>query len=255
MERVLMSVQVLPFRESRTEKYENLQPEKSAFAADVATTLVSEYADLVRQLTDPNIPELSAEFAYSRLLGVRGSLCRICPASFTELLSPKTIDRWRSAEKRLSEYFWDLNGDEALHIIARRIEERWTANVEAFLRSMSMRVSTGDLADQIGMLRAIDAIALHLAQRELFRWSGYFNVPSGNTQAVKLRIRLVSLYLCTQRHDFGSSYPAIRSYRETFGISDRHAYPWWFVDCDLTERQMNWTHRRLCGNGLDWRFQ
>ena len=53
---------------------------------------------------------------------------------------------------------------------------------------------------------------------------------------------------------FCAAFPAIQSYRQTFRIHDPLAYPWWFVDCRLTERQLNWTHRRLPIEDLSWRF-
>jgi hypothetical protein len=225
-----------------------------SFARDVATSLVVDYSNLVWQLTSPNLSAMSAEFAYGRLLGVRGSLCRICPASYHDLLEDDTVHTWRTAERHLYDFFNGESKNEILIGVAKAVEERWTTCVEAFLALMSAKVVSGEVRDQIGLLRGIDSIALHLAQRELFRWSEYFNVSTGNAQAVKLRIRLFSLFLATQRMDFGSSYVAIRSYRETFGILDRQAYPWWFVDTDLTERQMNWTYRRLKIENLGWRF-
>ena len=225
-----------------------------SFARDVAETLISEYATLVVKLSSPHESAISAEFAYERLLGARGALCRICPPSLMHLLYPSSLDLWRDSERKLAVYFEELDKDSSLFEIARKVEDRWTSNVERFVQVMSAKALAGELRDQIGMLRGIDSIALHLAQRELFRWSEYFNVPNGNAQALKLRIRLFSLYISTQRQSFGSSYLAIRSYRETFGILDRQAYPWWFVDCDLTERQMNWTYRRLSSENLGWRF-
>jgi hypothetical protein len=226
-----------------------------SFARDVAISLVDEYSDLVSRLSQSAESPVSIEYAYERLLGVRGTLCRICPSHFMSLLDSDTVERWRTAESSLCGYMNGLSKDDLVYETARRVEERWTLNVERFLRVTAAKTLDGEIRDQLGLLRGIDAIALHLAQRELFHWSDYFNVSSGNAQALKLRIRLFSLFVATQRVEFGSAYKAIKNYRETFGISDRLAYPWWFVDCDLTERQMNWTYRRLNDESLGWRFQ
>jgi len=238
----------------RTQQMAAYSTAEYSFARDVATSLVNDYSFLVWEITLPDLSPLSAEFAYGRLLGIRGTLCRICPASHMHMLDYRTVEKWRAAESRLYDYFNSLSRDHVLYAVAREVEERWTTRVESFLNVVSDRVVSGQVPDQLGLLRGIDGIALHLAQREIFRWSGYFNVSSGNAHAIKLRIRLFSLFLAIQRMDFVPSFNAIRSYRETFGISDRQAYPWWFVDCDLTERQMNWTHRRLTNENLGWRF-
>jgi hypothetical protein len=249
-----MAVGILYRQPESCQISEILAADEYVFARDVATTLVNNYSELVWQTTSSYLSSMSAEFAYGRLLGARGALCRICPTNHMRLLAPRTLESWEAAEKRLQNYFAHLSEDDVLFGVARQVEARWTQSVEAFLRVMSARVMGDEIPEHLGLLRGIDSVALHLAQRELFQWSQYFNVSSANTKALKLRIRLFALFLSTRRLDFNTSYPAIRSYRETFGIADRQAYPWWFVDCDLTERQMNWTHRRLNNESLGWRF-
>ena len=52
-------------------------PEMSHDALDF---LIEGYARLVEGLLDPRASASGIEFAYSRLLGTRGGICRLCPA-------------------------------------------------------------------------------------------------------------------------------------------------------------------------------
>jgi len=134
------------------------------------------------------------------------------------------------------------------------VESGWADSIERYVLTLSARLRETETPDKIGILKGIDTVGLHLAQRELFALSSSFAVPLENAQAVKLRVRLLALFLTMHRCGFGPAFPAIQSYRETFRIHDPLAYPWWFVDCRLIERQLHWTFRRVPAADLDWRF-
>jgi hypothetical protein len=169
-------------------------------------------------------------------------------------LPKRGLQRWAWAETGLRRYVDQADRLNDLVGIAQRVEAGWAESIERFVMNLASNLHEATIPDKMGILKAIDTIGLHLAQRELFALSQTFAVPLENAHAVKLRVRLVSLFLTLNRCGFCAAFPAIQSYRETFRIYDPLAYPWWFVDCRLTERQLNWTYRRLPTDDMDWRF-
>ena len=223
-------------------------------SSDALEFLIEGYAKLVETLLDPRSSPSGIEFAYSRLLGMRGGICRLCPPSEMARLPRKGARRWEWAETQLREYLGKAPQIEAVVEIARRVEDGWADSIERYVLTLSSRLRETDIPDKIGILKGIDTVSLHLAQRELFALSQSFAIPLENAHAVKLRVRLLSLFLTLHRCGFCAAFPAIQSYRRTFRIYDPAAYPWWFVDCRLTERQLAWTHRRMPTDELGWRF-
>ena len=221
---------------------------------DALEFLIDGYGKLVEGLLDPRASEAGIEFAYSRLLGTRGNICRLCPAGDMGRLSNKLVKRWDWAETHLREYLGSAPQLAEVVAVARRVEEGWADSMERYVLTLSARMKETEVSDQLGILKGIDTVSLHLAQREVFSLSQSFAIPLENTNAVKLRVRLLSLFLTLHRCGFCQSFPAIQSYRRTFRIEDPHAYPWWFVDCRLTEKQLNWTYRRIPIADLNWRF-
>ena len=221
---------------------------------DAVNFSIEEYARLVECLLDPRATPARIEFAYSRLLGARGSLCRLCAASEMPDLLRASFRRWEWAETQLRNYLGRASHLEAVTEIAQRVEGGWAESIERYLMILSARLEQTEIPDKLGILKGIDTVGLHLAQREIFAFSQTFAIPLENAHAVKLRVRLLSLFLTIHRCGFYQAFPAIQSYRETFRIDDPIAYPWWFVDCRLTERQLNWTYRRMPIAELDWRF-
>lgn len=220
----------------------------------VVETMVDNYARLVEDLLDPRAGALRIEFAYSRLLGMRGSICRLCPTAEMDVLGRRVWQRWAWAETHLRDYLSETRRLEEVTTIAQGVEAGWADSIERFVLTLTSRLHETEIPDKLGILKGIDTIGLHLAQREMFALSETFAIPLENAQAVKLRVRLLSLFLTIHRCGFCPAFPAIQSYRETFRIHDPVAYPWWFVDCRLSERQLNWTYRRLPAKELDWRF-
>lgn len=221
---------------------------------DALEFLIEGYAKLVEGLLDPRASAPGIEFAYSRLLGTRGNICRICPQSDMHSLLKRPLRRWEWAETQLRDYLGQAAQIEEVVAIARRVEDGWADSMERYVLMLSARMQETEIADKIGILKGIDTVSLHLAQREIFALSASMAIPLENTNAVKLRVRLLSLFLTLHRCGFCQAFPAIQSYRQTFRIYDPVAYPWWFVDCRLTERQLNWTYRRIPAKELDWRF-
>jgi hypothetical protein len=230
------------------------EAEPPHMARDAAETLIEEYARHVETLLHPQVTPSAQEFAYSRLLGTRGNLCRLCPAEEMSILSRRSQDRWAWAESSLHEIFQDSIQMEALTQIARHVEDGWAESIERYVTTLSARLGETEIAGQLGILKGIDTVGMHLAQREIFQLSDALTLPLENAQAVKLRVRLLSLFLTLHRCGFCAAFPAIQSYRRTFRIFDPMAYPWWFVDCRLTEKQLNWTFKRLPITDLGWRF-
>lgn len=228
--------------------------EPQEISLDALQFLVEDYARLVEDLLDPRASPMRLEFAYSRLFGTRGAMCRLCPQSATGCLSKRFQSRWAWAESGLRTYIGEAGHLSELSEIAQRVESGWADSIERFVMNLASNLDDASIPDKIGTLKAIDTVGLHLAQRELFALSQSFAIPLENAHAVKLRVRLVSLFLTLNRPAFSSAFPAIQSYRDTFHIADPLAYPWWFVDCRLTERQLNWTYRRLPIGDMDWRF-
>ena len=230
------------------------RPAPPALSLDAAGFLVDGYARLVEDLLDPRASPARIEFAYSRLLGTRGAVCRLCPPVEMGHIPNKTMKRWDWAETHLREYLARAPHVETVLAVARHVEDGWADSIERYVLALSARVHETTIADQMGLLKGIDTVGMHLAQREIFALSQSFAIGLDNAQAVKLRVRLLSLFLTMHQRGFGQAFPAIQSYRETFRIQDPLAYPWWFVDCRLTERQLAWTYRRLPTEHLDWRF-
>jgi hypothetical protein len=230
------------------------RPEPPEISLDVLSVIVDDYARLVEDLIDPRATPMRLEFAYSRLLGTRGSACRLCPPAEMIRLPKRGLKRWAWAEESLRRYLDRAVSRDDLTVIAQKVESGWADSLERFVMTLASTLNEAAIPDKLGVLKAIDTIGLHLAQRELFALSDAFAIPLENAQAVKLRVRLVSLFLTLNRCGFCAAFPAIQSYRETFQIADPLAYPWWFVDCRLTERQLNWTYRRLPADAMAWRF-
>ena len=226
----------------------------SEISHDALEFLIEGYARLVEGLLDPRASGSGIEFAYSRLLGTRGGICRLCRPEDMGRLPLKAIKRWDWAETHLRDYLGRAPQLEEVVAVARRVEDGWSDSIERYVLTLTARLHETETPDKIGILKGIDTVSMHLAQREVFALSQSLAIPLENTSAVKLRIRLLALFLTLHRCGFCTAFPAIKSYRETFRIHDPLAYPWWFVDCRLTERQLNWTHRRIPIEDLNWRF-
>jgi hypothetical protein len=162
--------------------------------------------------------------------------------------------RWNWAETRLRDALASAGRLAEVNGAAQNVEAGWADSVERYALYLPHKLANIEVPDKLGILKGIDTVGLHLAQREMFALSRTFDIPIENTAAVKLRVRLLSLFITLHRNGFDAAYPAIQSYRETFRIDDPAAYPWWFVDRHLTERYLNWTYRRLPTAELDWRF-
>ena len=236
---------------ARRLREERVAPE---VAHDALEALVEEYARHVEGLLHPQATPAGIEFAYSRLLGARGNICRLCPVSEMPALPRRCFRRWEWAETRLRDHFTDPLRMEELTAIAQHVEDGWASSIERYVQTLAARLGETEIADKLGILKGIDTVGMHLAQREIFQLSDTLTLPLENAQAVKLRVRLLSLFLTLHRCGFCTAFPAIQSYRRTFRIFDPVAYPWWFVDCRLTERQLNWTYKRMPIEELTWRF-
>lgn len=230
------------------------QTEPPEMSRDALEFLIDGYAKMVESLLDPRASSAGIEFAYSRLLGMRGGICRLCPVEDMARLPKRAGHRWAWAEEHLRDYLGDASQLENVVAVARRVEGGWADSIERFVLTLSTRLGEIEISDQLGILKGIDTVGMHLAQREQFALSQTLSIPLENAQAVKLRVRLLALFLTLHRCGFCQAFPAIQSYRRTFRIYDPVAYPWWFVDCRLTERQLNWTPRRLPEAELAWRF-
>jgi hypothetical protein len=224
------------------------------FSRDAVEAMIEEYGKHVESLLDPRAGHSRIEYAYSRLLGSRGNICRLCPTSEMNKLDKKAVQRWSWAETQLRNYLGSRETLPRLIDIAQRVEQGWADSMERYITTLSARLGDCDIPDKLGILKGIDTVGMHLAQREIFELSHTLAIPLENTNAVKLRVRLLALFLTLHRCRFSHAYPAIQSYRRTFRIHDPVAYPWWFVDCRLTERQLNWTYKRMPVENFDWRF-
>jgi hypothetical protein len=242
----MRSSAALAFRNTSGEDY---------FAADVVATVVSDYAIFVAALTDSKTSSHGLELAYGRVLGIRGTLCRMCPSRLIWMLKAPIVRDWRRAEERLRESLAAARAGGSLWQTADVVETRWDVCAERLVYAAASGVLEKDIASHLGYLKAVDALALHMGQREIFIRSGSFKMPFPNPNGTKMRMRLISLHLALNSTWFARSVPAIRSFRETFGIGDPALYPWWFLDRKLTEHQSNWTHRRLASAEFGWRFE
>ena len=245
-----------PMREPCADMARRLRVQAAPFemSHDALDFLIESYAKLVEGILDPRASASGIEFAYSRLLGTRGGICRLCPLEDMGRLPRKAVKRWERAETHLRDYLGRAPQIEEVVAVAQRVEDGWAESMERYVLTLTARMRETGIPDKLGILKGIDTVSLHLAQREVFALSEHFAIPLENTNAVKLRVRLLALFLTLHRCGFCAAFPAIQSYRQTFRIHDPVAYPWWFVDCRLTERQLNWTHRRLPTKDLDWRF-
>src|SRR5579883_45726 len=198
-------------------------------ARDIANSLVKDYHDLVEDLASSASSIYRQEYAYGRLLGIRGALCRLCPVHLIDRLPKEAYVEWRESELTLQDFLVQTKGSGRMIEVVMNVEARWAESAERFIRVIFSRLEEADVCEQIGFLKGIDTIALHLAQREKFRTEGYLVLPVENAQEVKLRMRLLSLYLTLHRAAFQGAFGAIQSYRESFRIHDPSAYPWWFV--------------------------
>lgn len=234
--------------------YKGASP-KEYFAADVAAELVTEYSVLVSALTDSRTTANGMELAYGRVFGIRGALCRICAPERIWTLRTPIVREWRWAEKRLRDFVSDGRSEEKLQEAATSVEKRWDRCAHNFIMVAASGSIDREAATHIGFLKAVDALALHLRQRDVFMKSHWLPLAMVNPEGLKLRIRVSAILIGLNRDCFEASYSAIRSYRETFKIDDPALYPWWFVDERLTERQSYWTYRRLPADLFDWRFE
>jgi hypothetical protein len=228
--------------------------EEHDFSLDAAFALIDEYARHVENLLDPRAGECRIEYSYGRLLGTRGNICRICPPAEMDRLDRRSRQRWEWAETRLRGYLGKAGTLPEVIAIAQRVESGWADSMGRYIDCLSSRLAEYGIPDQLGILKGIDTVGMHLAQREIFELTHTLAIPLENANAVKLHVRLLALFLALHRCHFELALPAIRSYRDTFRINDPVAYPWWFVDHRLTERQLNWTYRRIPIETLDWRF-
>jgi hypothetical protein len=161
---------------------------------------------------------------------------------------------WRRSEEQLRSFAGSDDGIAVLTDIAEEVEERWAESVDKFVAAIAGSRLEDSIPSHLGLLKAIDSMALHLAQRDIFLRENTMTVPMSSTTSTKIRVRLIAMLLVLHRNRFEPSVPAIRSYRETFRIDDPRAFPWWFVDAKLTERHLNWTYRRLIPSDYGWRF-
>jgi hypothetical protein len=221
---------------------------------DLIATQIDEYDELVELFIAPDSSAMRQEFAYGRLLGVRGQLCRLCPVGATELLPRDSLKKWHRAESLFRDHLETHARNPAVQEVINRVEDSWITSAEVYLEMLVSQIQHAEVQRQLGLLKSIDTVAMHLAQREVFRMSNSVTIPLSNAHAVKLRMRLLALYLMLHSSYFETIFPVIQSYRETFRITDPSAYPWWFVDRRLTERQLAWTYRRLDKSELAWRF-
>jgi len=221
---------------------------------DVFAALANEYSELVDTLSSDNASFGLREHVYGRVLGVRGSLCRLCPVDAVNGLDRETQELWQKSEAQLRDFAASADGIAVLTEIAESVEERWSESVDRFVAAIAGSRLEDSVASHLGLLKAIDSMALHLAQRDIFLRENTMSVPMSSTTSTKIRVRLIAMLLVLHRKRFESSVPAIRSYRETFRIDDPKAFPWWFVDAKLTERHLNWTYRRLVASDYGWRF-
>ncbi len=223
---------------------------------DALEFLIEGYARLVEGLLDPRASASGIEFAYSRLLGTRGGICRLCPAE----------DMGTPAAK--SRPALGLGGDPPAGLFGPRAAARRSRHRRP-PRRRRLGGQHGAVCSDADGAAARDGNTgqnRHL-ERALIRsactWPSAKSSPCPsrwrfhleNTSAVKLRVRLLALFLTLHRCGFCAAFPAIQSLpRARSASTTRVAYPWWFVDCRLTERQLNWTHRRIPFEDLNWRF-
>ncbi|HEY3331182.1 MAG TPA: hypothetical protein VGK19_14230 [Capsulimonadaceae bacterium] len=233
---------------------ENSARHASYIPPDVFAALANEYSELVDTLASDNASDGLREHVYGRVLGVRGALCRLCPVDANPALDPPTFRLWKKSEEQLRDFAATEEGLRVLTEIADSVEERWSESVDRFVAAIAGSRLEDSVPSHLGLLKAIDSMALHLAQRDIFLREHTLPVPMSSTTSTKIRVRLIAMLLVLHKKRFEPSVPAIRSYRETFRIDDPKAFPWWFVDAKLTEKHLNWTYRRLIASDYGWRF-
>ena len=119
------------------------------------------------------------EYSYSRLLGTRGAACRLCPREDMGRLSKKAVKRWEWAETYLREYLGQAPQHAEVVEVARRVEDGWADSIERYVLTLSSRMHETETAEKIGILKGIDTVSLHLAQREAFALSAVVRHPAG----------------------------------------------------------------------------
>jgi hypothetical protein len=228
-------------------------PDTPQLAWDVVAHLVRDYAHWVDIFTDISTSGNMLLHAYSEILRIRGALCRACPPDYSMYVDKRIAHLWRRTESRLHEYAVNSSGQLVLRNLGRQVERGWEPASLNFMRLLANGHVDDDIQSQLGILKAIDVIGLHLAQRDIFFREEDRSPAPQMVSSAKLRMRLISMLLSLNKQTFKKSAHAIRSYREAFGIDDAHAYPWWFIDTKLTEKQLNWTYRRMSEINYGWR--
>src|SRR3569833_2278964 len=120
------------------------EEERYEFSRDAVEAMIEEYAKHVESLLDPRAGHSRIEYAYSRLLGARGNICRICPPSDMTKLDKKAIQRWSRAESQLRDYLGSTDTLPKLIDIAQRVELGWADSMERYITTLSVRL--GDSA-------------------------------------------------------------------------------------------------------------
>ena len=87
------------------------------------------------------------------------------------------------------------------------MEDGWADSIERYVLTLAARLHETEIPDKLGILKGIDTVGLHLAQREIFALSQTLAIPLENAQAVKLRVRLLSLFLTLHRCGFCAAVP------------------------------------------------
>ena len=81
------------------------------------------------------------------------------------------MKRWEWAETHLRDYLGHAPQVEAVVAVAQRVEDGWAESMERYVLTLTARMRETETADKIGILKGIDTVSLHLAQREVFALS------------------------------------------------------------------------------------
>lgn len=106
------------------------EQEISELSHDAVEAMIDEYARHVESLLDDRAGHSRIEYAYSRLLGSRGNICRICPPGEMDKLDKRAIQRWSWAESHLRNYLGSADTLPKLITIAQRVEQGWADSME-----------------------------------------------------------------------------------------------------------------------------
>ena len=142
------------------------------FSRDAVEAMIDEYAKHIESLLDPRAGHSRIEYAYSRLLGARGNICRLCPPDEMTKLDKKAIQRWSWAETHLRDYLGGSDTLPKLIDIAQHVEQGWAESMERYITTLSVRLGDCGIPDKLGILKGIDTVGMHLAQRETARQRG-----------------------------------------------------------------------------------